>query len=139
MRIIGIENKIPDKLYRIALGVRFQTLNYGKETKRVRKRERLVAGYCWLASQLIGQALDELGWSGEQCCGNFNTDNRTFGWGHCWVEWRGCVLDVTADQFNYQCKTIQMKPIVFCHKSKLENIYLEAINNEHSYPTLHKR
>jgi hypothetical protein len=120
MRTIGIEKKIPVTLYRIALGVRFRMLNIGSPYQQPQyTREHMVAGNCGLASEALEESIDEA----EMTCGNFHTDR---GWeGHCWVEWRGCVLDVTADQFNCHCSRIKMKPIVFCHKSKLKNIYSE--------------
>ncbi len=131
MRIIGIESKMPVTLYRLALGVRFRMLNEGRKCRLSgyvsSNRETLVAGYCGMAMDAIERTLDDLGWAnwgGVGCCGDFNTCK--VGWmGHCWVEWREYVLDVTADQFNHQCTNIKMRPIVFCHKSKLKNIYSE--------------
>ena len=132
-QVIGIEHKMPDKLYRVALGVRLKVLNQSKKNKSQQQlavagnceplRERLVAGNCGIATGIIQDALQEMGWAGgHRCCGDVKTCQ--WGWmGHCWLEWRNFVLDVTADQFNTYCRIIKFRPIVFCHKSKLEDIY----------------
>ena len=115
MKSYGIEQPIDHRILNVARKVRRWVLGENGAS----------AGMCWDASKKICTLLNQIGIKARVRGGYFRGRYEET---HYWVAVNGCVLDVTADQFNYFDSPFKMKPIVYSRNLDLGKLYKRGFN-----------
>jgi len=80
--------------------------------RQILKKYGTTEDACWTAAQLLVKELRRHGHSCRIQHGKFRVEDAYPVAGHSWVEIKGRILDITADQFNPRLRTITMRAIV---------------------------
>jgi len=80
---------------------------------------------CAIASFCIHKLLQFKGIDSEFVFGKYHGEESRWGSDHCWLEWRGYVIDVTATQFEHVPKVIVRRDNEnrWCVKRVLDDTY----------------